>query len=147
MAIGASPLSRKAIVTALVDGYLSAYGFLMVQQLRHPEGAGKKTPHDAKTLPYPRIASLAAAQRTQRHVPSSIIQRRRVRVLIDVLAMLPTVETASDQRATSELSTKEVGRLFESLNVRACGPLSWSVSSQHSRWSEPAHTHRQSATR
>jgi SRSO17 transposase len=41
---------------------IAAYGFLMVQQLRHPEGAGKKTPHNAKNLPYPRMTSLAAAR-------------------------------------------------------------------------------------
>jgi len=40
----------------------------------------KKTPLDApktaRNLPYPRITSLAAAQRTQRHVPSSITTLR-----------------------------------------------------------------------
>lgn len=55
---------------------IAAYGFLMAQQLRHPEGVGKKTLHEAKNLPYPRITSLAAAQRTQRHVPSSITSLR-----------------------------------------------------------------------
>jgi hypothetical protein len=55
---------------------IAAYGFLMVQQLRHPEGAGKKALHDAKNLPYPRITSLAVAPRTQRHVPSSITTLR-----------------------------------------------------------------------
>jgi hypothetical protein len=54
----------------------AAYGFLMAQQLRHPEGAGKKTPPDARNLPYPRITSLVEARRTQRHVRSSITSLR-----------------------------------------------------------------------
>ena len=67
---------------------IAAYGFLMVQQLRHPESAGqKKTPQDAKNLPYPRITSLAAAQRTQRHVPSSITTLR----LLIAAALLKTL--------------------------------------------------------
>lgn len=55
---------------------IAAYGFLMAQQLRHPEGVGKKTLHEAKNLPYPRITNPAAVQRTQRHVPSSISSLR-----------------------------------------------------------------------
>lgn len=70
---------------------IAAYGFLMAQQLRHPEGAGKKTLHDAKNLPYPqiqpRITSLVAAQRTQRHVPSSITSLR----LLIAAALLKTL--------------------------------------------------------
>jgi len=71
---------------------IAAYGFLMAQQLRHPDGAGKKTPPDApntvRNLPYPRIASLAAAQRTQRHVPSSITTLR-LRIAAALLRTLP----------------------------------------------------------
>jgi SRSO17 transposase len=67
---------------------IAAYGFLMVQQLQHPEGAGKKTLRDAKNLPYPRITSLGAAQRTQRHVPSSITTLRLL-IAAALLKMLP----------------------------------------------------------
>ena len=60
---------------------IAAYGFLMAQQLRHPDGVGKKTLQEpqptAKNLPYPRITSLAAAQRTQHRVPSSSTSLRR----------------------------------------------------------------------
>ena len=56
---------------------IAAYGFLLAQRLRHPdEIGGKKTPHNAKSLPYPRITNLAAAHRAQRHVPSSITSLR-----------------------------------------------------------------------
>lgn len=48
---------------------IAAYGYLMAQQLRHPDAAGKKTLHESKNLPYPRITSLAAAPRTQRVRP------------------------------------------------------------------------------
>ena len=67
---------------------IAAYGFLMAQQLRHPEGGGKKTLHDSKNLPYPRITSLAAAQRTQRHVLSSITTLR-LRIAAALLKTLP----------------------------------------------------------
>jgi hypothetical protein len=66
---------------------IAAYGFLMARQLRHPEGAGKKTPHEAKNLPCLRITSLAAAQRTQRQVPSSITTLR----LLIAAALLKTL--------------------------------------------------------
>ena len=55
---------------------IAAYGFLMRQQLQYSDDAGKKTLHHSKKLPYPRFTSLAAAQRTQRHVPSSITTLR-----------------------------------------------------------------------
>jgi SRSO17 transposase len=55
---------------------IAAFGFLMVQQLRHPDRAGKSTLHDAKNLPCPRTTSLAAAPRTQRRIPSSITSLR-----------------------------------------------------------------------
>jgi SRSO17 transposase len=56
---------------------IAAYGFLLAQRLGHPdEAGGKKTLLNAKSLPYPRITSLAQAQRTQRHVPSSITSLR-----------------------------------------------------------------------
>jgi hypothetical protein len=44
--------------------------------------------HDAKNLPYPRITSLAAAPRTQRHVLSSITTLRLLiaAALLDVRA-------------------------------------------------------------
>lgn len=39
----------------------AAYGFLLAQRLRHPdEAGGKKTPHFARNLPYPRTTSLVA---------------------------------------------------------------------------------------
>jgi len=56
---------------------IAAYGFLLVQRLRHPdEVGGKNPPQNAKCLPYPRITNLEAVQRTQRHVPSSITSLR-----------------------------------------------------------------------
>ena len=67
---------------------IAAYGFLMERQLRHPGGTGKKTPHDAKNLPYPRITSLAAAQRTQCPVPS-VITILRLLIAAALLATLP----------------------------------------------------------
>ncbi len=67
---------------------IAACGFLMTQQLRYPDAAGKKTPHDAKNLPCPRITSLGAAQRTQRHVPSSITGLR-LRIAAALLRTLP----------------------------------------------------------
>ena len=51
---------------------IAADGLLMAQQLRYPDAEGKKTPHESKNLPYQRMTSLAAAPRTQRHVPSFI---------------------------------------------------------------------------
>ena len=68
---------------------IAAYGFLMAQQLRHPDGVGKKnSARQRKNLPYPRITSLAAAQRTQRHVPSSITSLR-LRIAAALLKTLP----------------------------------------------------------
>jgi hypothetical protein len=67
---------------------IAAYGSLMAQQLRHPQGAGKQTLADARNLPYPRITSLAAAPRTQRHVPSSITSLR-LRIASALLRTLP----------------------------------------------------------
>jgi hypothetical protein len=71
---------------------IAAYGFLMGQRLRFPNGAGKKTLHDAKNLPRPqvrpRITSLGAAQRTQRYVPSSI-PTLRLRIAAALLNTLP----------------------------------------------------------
>ncbi|WP_456341252.1 hypothetical protein [Verminephrobacter aporrectodeae] len=68
---------------------IAAYGFLVAQQLRQPEGGGKKkTLHEAKNLPYPRITSLAAAPRTQRHVRSSITTLR-LRIAAVLLRTLP----------------------------------------------------------
>ena len=67
---------------------IAAYEFLVAQQLRHPESVGKKTPLNAKNLPYPRIASLEAAQRTQRPVPSSITILR-LRIAAALLTTLP----------------------------------------------------------
>ena len=38
---------------------IAAYGVLLAQRLRHPdEFGGKKTPHNARSLPYPRITNL-----------------------------------------------------------------------------------------
>lgn len=67
---------------------MAAYGFLMAWQLRHPGGAGKKTLHEAKNLPYPSITNLAAAQRTQRHVPWSITSLR-LRIAAALAQTLP----------------------------------------------------------
>lgn len=56
---------------------IAAYGFLLAQRLSHPdEVGGNPPPQNAKCLPYPRITSLREAQRTQRHVPSSITTLR-----------------------------------------------------------------------
>lgn len=44
--------------------------------------------HQAKNLPYPRITSLGAAQRTQRHVPSSITSLR-LRIAAALVTTLP----------------------------------------------------------
>ena len=56
---------------------IAAYGFLLAQRLPHPdESGGKKTPHNARSLPCPRITNLGAAQRAQRHDPSSITRLR-----------------------------------------------------------------------
>jgi hypothetical protein len=79
---------------------ISAYDFLMAQQLRHPEGAGKKTPPDARNLPYPRSTSLAVAQRTQRHVPSSITSLR-LRIAAALIRAPP--RCPSGQRANARL--------------------------------------------
>jgi hypothetical protein len=49
---------------------IAAYGFLVAQRLSH--GGSKKTALDQKRLPYPRMTSLAAAGRAQRHVPDPI---------------------------------------------------------------------------
>lgn len=67
---------------------IAAYGFLMAQLLRHPDDVGKKTPLNAKNLAYPRITNPAEAQRTQRHVPSSITTLR-LRVAAALLTTLP----------------------------------------------------------
>lgn len=66
---------------------LAAYGFLLAQPLQHPdEIGGKKTPHNAKSLPYPRITNLVEVQRAQRHVPSSITSLR-----MRIGALLPEI--------------------------------------------------------
>lgn len=54
-----------------------AYGFLMAQRLKAGrDDCGKKTSPNAKCLPFPKITSLVAAQRAQRHVPDSITTLR-----------------------------------------------------------------------
>ncbi len=67
---------------------IAAYGFLMAWQLQHRQGEDKKTLHEARNLPCPRITSLAAAQRTQHHVPSSITSLR-LRIAAALLRTLP----------------------------------------------------------
>lgn len=68
---------------------IAAYGLLLAHRLRRPdEVGGKKTPHFARNLPYPRTTSLAAAQRMQRHVPSSITSLR-LRIAAALLKTLP----------------------------------------------------------
>ncbi len=49
---------------------IAAYGFLVAQRLS--QGGSKKTVLDQKRLAYPKITSLAAAGRAQRHGPDSI---------------------------------------------------------------------------
>lgn len=53
---------------------IAVYGFLISQRLNDLDA--KKTPFNQKSLPYPIITSLAAAGRTQRHVPDSITSLR-----------------------------------------------------------------------
>lgn len=54
-----------------------AYGFLMAHRLGTGSGAGgKKTSPNAKCLPFPKITSLGAVQRAQRHVADSITTLR-----------------------------------------------------------------------
>jgi len=60
----------------------------MAQQLDHPRDVGKKTLHPAKNLPYPRLTSLGAVPRTQRHVPSSITTLR-LRIAAALAQTLP----------------------------------------------------------
>jgi hypothetical protein len=67
---------------------IAAYAFLVACQLRHRGLADKKTLHQAKNLPCPRMTSLGAAQRTQRHVQSSITTLR-LRIAAALLATLP----------------------------------------------------------
>jgi SRSO17 transposase len=56
---------------------IAAYGFLMAQRLRMGSDPGnKKTSPDGRCLSFPRITSLAAFQRAQRHVPDSITTLR-----------------------------------------------------------------------
>ena len=52
---------------------IAAYGFLVTERIAAGKSAGaKKTSPSAKFLRFPRITSLAAAQRAQRHVSDSI---------------------------------------------------------------------------
>jgi hypothetical protein len=56
---------------------IAAYGFLMAQRLKAGGiSGGKKTSPNAKCLPFPKITSLGAAPRAQRHVPDSITTLR-----------------------------------------------------------------------
>jgi hypothetical protein len=56
---------------------IAAYGFLMAQKLKSGGNAsGKKTSSTAKCLPFPKIMSLGAAQRAQRHVANFITTLR-----------------------------------------------------------------------
>jgi len=56
---------------------IAAYGFLMAQRLKAGGSVGgKKTSSNAKCLPFPKITSLGAAQRAQRHIPDSITSLR-----------------------------------------------------------------------
>ena len=67
---------------------IAAYGFLMAWRLRHDQDAGKKTLHEARNLPYPRITSHGAVPRTQHHVPSSITTLR-LRIAAALAQTLP----------------------------------------------------------
>jgi hypothetical protein len=56
---------------------IAANGFLMAQRLKAGKDAGgKKTPCNAKYLLFPKMTSLGAAQRTQRHASDSITTLR-----------------------------------------------------------------------
>ena len=56
---------------------IAAYGFLVAEQLTAGKRSGaKKTSSNAKCLPFPQVTLRAAAQRAQRHVPSSIATLR-----------------------------------------------------------------------
>ena len=63
--------------SATLQSRFAAYGFLMVQRLRIDSASdGKKTSSRGRHLPCPRLTSLAAGQRAQRHVPDSITTLR-----------------------------------------------------------------------
>jgi SRSO17 transposase len=56
---------------------IAAYGFIMAERLNAEEPAkDKKTSSNAKCLPFPKITSLAAGLRTQRHILHSIMTLR-----------------------------------------------------------------------
>jgi SRSO17 transposase len=57
---------------------IAAYAFLMAQRLKtgSSDAGGKKTSPNAKCLQFPRITSLGAVQRAQRHAPDSITTLR-----------------------------------------------------------------------
>lgn len=71
---------------------IAAYGFLMAERLiaDKPVG-GKKTSSNARCLPFPRITSLAAVLRAQRHVTTSItsLRHRLSYLLIERLGLCP----------------------------------------------------------
>ena len=50
---------------------IAAYAYLVAQRIEESNGY-KKTPPNAKNLPYPNITSLGALRRSQRHVRDSI---------------------------------------------------------------------------
>ena len=54
---------------------IAAYGFLVAERLRIAQDV-KKTPSNAKCLPYPKTTSPVAALRAQRHVSDSITTLR-----------------------------------------------------------------------
>jgi hypothetical protein len=67
---------------------VATYGYLMAQRLRTgKEVSGKKPLCNAKCLPFSKITSLGAAQRTQRHVPNSMT-RLRLRLAASLAASL-----------------------------------------------------------
>lgn len=66
--------------------------------------------HQAKNLPYPRITSLGAAQRTQRHVPSSITSLR-LRIAAALVTTLPGVRVVC-------VSTR--GLICDTVKLAAC---------------------------
>ncbi len=67
---------------------------------QHPDKVGgKKNSANARSLPYPRITNLGAAQRAQRHVPSSItsLRQRLSYQLIERMGYCPCCGNASLQ--------------------------------------------------
>jgi SRSO17 transposase len=68
---------------------IAAYAFLVTERLS--QGGAKKTALNQKRLPYPKVTSLVAAGRVQRHVPDSISTLRLLiaRAIVHRLSRCP----------------------------------------------------------